>query len=292
MKQTLYMTLICLAFLNGCRPKADTGSLDFHVGYRVNGQELATDTLRYVNEAGNQFMITEIQWFLSHLEIQDSQGQWTAIGEEVRYFDTGIPASHSISIEDIPLGTYQALRFTFGLDEADNRTGRFPNPPEANMFWPEPLGGGYHYMKLNGRWLNTNLELQPFNIHLGVGQNAGLTEFYPNHFTVTLPIDLTIKKSQENSISLTMVIDNWFRGPNLYDFNHYGSAIMQNQEAQQALRENGHDVFEAHAETSFVEDLARPISKITKAAAPQPHFFTLEHMGKLWSDLTHKNKKP
>ena len=28
----------------------------------------------------------------------------------------------------------------------------FVNPPEVNMMWPDVLGGGYHYLMLNGKW--------------------------------------------------------------------------------------------------------------------------------------------
>ena len=111
------------------------------------------------------------------------------------------------------------------------------------MYWPEPLGGGYHYMKLNGKYLNENQELAPLNIHLGIGQNEDKTVFYQNYFTIEQPIDFTILEDAENQLNLTMIVDNWFRNPNLYDFNEYGSAIMQNQAAQQALKENGNDVF-------------------------------------------------
>ena len=286
--------MLCLALFSGCQPHADTAALNVSVDYLVNGQDLLTDSMQYVNEADNHFMINEIQWFLSHLELQDANGTWTAIGEPeaIRYFDTHLPETHQIHFDGLPAGSYQALRFTFGLDENDNVTGRFPNPPEMNMFWPEPLGGGYHYMKLNGRWLNPEQELQPLNIHLGVGQNPELTEFYPNHFTVTLPINLTLKASHVNSLRLIMVIDNWFRGPNLFDFNQFGSTIMQNQEAQRLLKENGQDVFRVALESSLVDDIARPMKTIAKAASPKPHFYTKKNMGKLLSDLTRKKKKP
>ena len=98
-------------------------------------------------------------------------------------------------------------------------------------------------MKLNGRFVNANDELVPLNTHLGIGQNADHTEFYQNYFNVEGSIDLVVAENKENLFILCMVVDNWFRNPNLYDFNVYGSAIMQNQAAQKALKENGQDVF-------------------------------------------------
>ena len=254
MKKTLLILMLLVATtLVSCKKPASYGDLSVGVDYSVNGGHLITDSLCYHTEAGNTFMITEIQWFISRLELQNEQGEWVELTHRetegnsqtaaIFYIDTNIPESQTLLLEAIPTGTYTRLRFTFGLDEEDNLTGLFSDPPESNMFWPEPLGGGYHYMKLNGRFVNVNEELVPLNTHLGIGQNADHTEFYQNYFAVEGPIDLVVAENKESLILLSMVVDNWFRNPNLYDFNVYGSAIMQNQAAQQALKENGQDVF-------------------------------------------------
>lgn len=279
MKPTLWMMLACLALFNACRKSDDPGVLDLHVGYAVNGGPLVCDTLRYVNEAGNPFLVTEIQWFLSRLELQNEQGEWIAFGEgdQPYYIDTQLPETQTLRSQPLPTGHYRALRFTFGLDEADNRTGRFPNPPESNMFWPDLLGGGYHYMKLNGKWQDAEGRRVPLNIHLGIGQNESLTAFYPNHFSVTLPADLTLSAGQHAEAQLLMTIDNWFRSPHVYDFGTDGSAIMQNQAAQAKLKENGADVFSFHP-IEAAPSLSERSLRIMKKAAPQPHFMTWEHL--------------
>ena len=254
MKKTLLILMLLVATaLVSCKKPASYSDLSVSIDYSVNGGHLITDSLCYYTEAGNAFMITEIQWFISRLELQNEQGEWVELthGEtegnnptaSIFYIDTNIPESQTLLLEAIPTGTYTRLRFTFGLDEEDNLSGLYSDPPESNMFWPEPLGGGYHYMKLNGRFVNANDELVPLNTHLGIGQNADHTEFYQNYFAVEGPIDLVVVENKENCFVLCMVVDNWFRNPNLYDFNVYGSAIMQNQAAQQALKENGQDVF-------------------------------------------------
>jgi hypothetical protein len=275
------MMMLCLAIFSGCRTSADTTSLDLSVGYSLNGKALTMDTLAYVNEAGNTFLVTEVQWFLSHLEMQDEQGAWVAFGggDTPLYLDTEIPETHHLHFEEVPQGHYTRLRFTFGLDETDNVTGRFPDAPEANMFWPEPLGGGYHYMKLNGKYLTADSLLAPLAIHLGRGQNTELTEFYDNSFVVELPIDLTVSEHQDNTLGLVFNLNNWFRSPHVYDFNVFGSAIMQNQEAQSILKNNGNDVFKAQYNFKMEPPLKIGAELIQKAA-PQPHFMTWENIKK------------
>ncbi len=310
MKKTQLIILLLIAMVAASCNKAErNGDLSIKVGYAVNGTDLVTDTLCYSNEAGNEFMITEIQWFISKMELQNEQGEWIALKHRdvgtatpdatsrIFYIDTNIPESQTLALAPIPIGRYKKLRFVFGLDEEYNKTGLFSDPPEANMFWPETLGGGYHYMKLNGRFVNAENELAPLNVHLGIGQNDSQTEFIHNHFTVELPIDLTISESTDKQLYLCMIIDNWFHSPNLYDFNEWGSAIMQNQAAQQALKENGHDVF-ALRNVENQNDIAMKKDDILKGfngfmqkAAPKPHFWTWENVKQTLEQIKENNKK-
>jgi len=258
-----------------CAKKEENGFVDICVDYSVNNEPLITDTLCYTNEAGNEFLVTEIQWFVSKWELQDEQGRWIA-SDRIFYIDTNIPESQTLRMDSIPIGKYKKVRFTFGLDESDNLSGRFSDPPESNMFWPEQLGGGYHYMKLNGKFVNEAGQLVPLNIHLGRLHEED------NHFTVELPIDFSITENTENQLHLTMIIDNWFRSPNLYDFNEYGSAIMQNQAAQNVLKQNGQDVFDIciNGNNKTMEKdnrIAEGFKKVMKMAAPKPHFWTWEN---------------
>lgn len=40
-----------------------------------------------------------------------------------------------------------------------------------------------------------------------------------------------------------MNVNNWFRTPHRIDWNEIGGSIMQNQEVQQWLKENGANIF-------------------------------------------------
>ncbi len=299
MKKTLLILMLLVAVvLVSCKEPVDCGDLSVNIGYSINGKPLTTDTLCYENETGNRFLVTEIQWFLSNIQLLGQNGQWhtlrhlNATGassmetEHIFYIDTDIPESHTLHGQKIPIGHYSLLRFTFGLDEADNRTGLFNDPPESEMFWPYVLGGGYHYMKLNGKYMDTEGRLAPLAIHLGIGQNEDCTEFYQNYFTMEFPIDFNVKADAENSIDLTMVIDNWFRYSHTVDFNEIGSSIMQNQAAQQAFKENGQNVFVIGNPTNNKnkiamkekESIAEKLKNVMQKAAPKPHFWSWDNV--------------
>jgi len=129
----------------------------------------------------------------------------------------------------------------------------FLNPPERDMFGPEFLGGGYYYMKLNGKWLAENNEVKPFNFHLGIGQiySGGVIEpdsitgFIQNYFEVELPeSSFTIAAGETKYFELRMNVENWFENPHIYDHDEWGGDIMQKQDAMKEACENGEtDVF-------------------------------------------------
>ena len=308
MKPRLLVILFALLTV-ACTKPNEKAEISLSIGYEINGKPLITDSLCFENEAGNPFLITEIQWFISNIELRNEKGDWTLLQQpglsdtldvsRVFYIDTDIPESQKLHAKPLPVGHYTAIRFTFGLDETDNYTGLFNDPPESEMFWPDMLGGGYHYMKLNGKYLNTEGRLAPLAIHLGIGQNEDYTEFYQNYFIVELPLDFNVTTNSGNQLDLTMVIDNWFRNPHTIDFNEFGSHIMQNQTAQRLLNGNGKDVFSIGkpAESEYIttmkkdKKLTEKFNDAMQKATPKSHFWTWKNVKERWKDLRSKDIK-
>lgn len=232
-------------------PEIQSGKIVFTFRHLEHGKDLVTDTLAYMNAAGNRYLVTEIQYFISDVVLHRDDGVRQILNEwkDIHYVDTDIPSTHSWQVFDqIAQGAYDSISFTFGINESKNISMMFVNPPEANMFWPEYLGGGYHYLKLNGKWLGPDELLNPFEFHLGIGQyydNEGnITGFVHNHFNVTLQASsFEVAPGDTLVIPIEMNIESWFETPNVYDFNYWGGGIMQNQEAMQDVKENGMDVF-------------------------------------------------
>ncbi len=224
----------------------------FQFDHRVDNSPIQFDTMIYVNEAGNPYLVNEIQYFISDVKLHKQSGEYYLIDEwkDMHYVDTDIPSTHKWDVYDnIPTGDYEKIMFTFGICEEKNQSFMFPNPPERDMFWPEYLGGGYHYLKLNGKWEETNGSITPFDFHMGIGQiyysyPDSITGFIHNYFEVELPnSSFTMNENETKEFTLVMNVENWFRSPNVYDHNIWRGYIMQNQEAMELARENGHDVF-------------------------------------------------
>ena len=234
----------------GCHKPTPTGHLQIHFATEVDGTPVQYDVLDYVNDAGNHYEVNEVRYFISRVVLTQADGTQVTLadGKGIHYYDSDISSTHNWPVSDeLPVGKYESISFVFGLDETQNVTGYFVNPPETNMAWPDPIGGGYHYMQINGKWLSNRSNLTPFCLHTGIGQtyqDNELTGFVQNFFTVTLPLSsFEVKDSEVSKLTLTMNVNNWFREPNVYDFNEWGGAIMQNQAAQEVLKENGKNVF-------------------------------------------------
>ncbi len=261
MTRFIFPVLACLFLLNACKketvkPSETSGKFAIEFIHQVEGKTLRTDSLCYVNEAGNHYMVNELKYFISDAYLHQNNGSQVHIDAQtaIHYVDIDYPETLKWNIFDpIPNGTYDSVSFIFGLNEQRNYSFAFVNPPEVNIFWPGILGGGYHYLMLNGKWENDLKQVNPFDFHLGIGQiysGSGtnvdsITVYVQNYFEIRLPLNqLAIKNGTCSSIQLVMNIESWFKTPHTWDFNYWGNYIMQNQAAMQEAKENGYDVFE------------------------------------------------
>jgi hypothetical protein len=258
-KHLLVIILPVALILTSCgdkeKPAPVAGGLQISFEHVVDNQPLEVNEMKYTNAAGNPYEVAEVMYFISELKLYKQDGtvvipnQWNNIHyADSRYAETLLWNAGN----NIPPGTYDSLTFTFGLSEEINKSFMFVNPPEVNMAWPEVLGGGYHYMMLNGFWLDTLDQRRSYNFHLGIGQiyanNSGqvgdITGFVHNNFTVKPAGQaFTVAEGTTLKLTLTMHIDSWFNTPFVYDHNQWGGAIMQNQDAMHIGCLNGRDVF-------------------------------------------------
>lgn len=214
--------------------------------FQVDGETLDQDVRKYVNAAGNQYEVNEIMFFISDIKLYKSDGS-VVEKDRIHYVDVDIPETLDWDMGVVPQDDYTSISFTFGLDDPQNRSNRFVNPPECNMSWPEVMGGGYHYMKINGKWLANDGQVKPFDLHTGRGQvydvEGNVIEFVDNSFTVQLKHPFKVKENG-TEIQLVMDINKWFNAIRMFDLDEWGGSIMQNQAAQELLKQNGPQVFE------------------------------------------------
>ena len=239
----------------GAEPEPETGHIKFTFAHNVDNQPVQLDRMMYENSAGNPYEINEVMYFISDVILYKEGGRGLLIDDwkDIHYVELAIPSTLTWEVfDDIPAGTYDSITFVFGIPEEKNESFMFVNPPEDKMMWPDILGGGYHYMMINGKWLDENEIEQFYNFHLGIGQLYhgdeinfdSIYAFVQNYFTVSLPgSSFVLNKDQTREIEIVMNIESWFETPHDFDFNYWGGAIMEIQPAMKMGVENGHDVF-------------------------------------------------
>jgi len=245
----LLFIILSLFFLASSCTKEKQGNIEINFTHTVDDKPVIFNELIYTNSAGNKYQMNEIKYFISKIYLINNDGNLVMIHQDdgIHYVDCSLSNTLIWKIYDIAATQYTGLSFVFGLDETDNKSNRFVNEPECNFSWPNHLGGGYHYMQINGKFINKEDELQNMNIHTGIGQiyneNDEVVQFVHNYFIVNLPVNFNVELNQTTSITLNMEIQRWFDTPNIYNFDDFGTGIMQNQNAQKLLKENGGNVF-------------------------------------------------
>ena len=219
---------------------ANITDLNIHFTQTVDGDPLILDSMMYINQANDIYSVQTVRYLISDITLHTDNGTNTLL-DEVHFIDISINSSLSINIPEIANHNYTSISFTMGLDSVKNITNLFLNENFFPSFtWPELLGGGYHYMQLEGDF-NT-----VFN---GYATHTGGTNGIDFSFNKTFPL-LTINAiNNMRDIYINMEITNWYQNPEIFNLTTDG--IMGNSNSQIILKANGvEDVFSVYqAET-------------------------------------------
>lgn len=205
---------------------------NFKIGFHVDGVPLLFDTMLYQNEAGNQYSVNKLHFYLSGFKFRKTDGAVT-LSDTVIYIESNSGLADYFQLKGLEFGNYASVEFYVGLDSAHNITDALPNTTEnLNMAWPDLMGGGYHFMKLEGNFLNSGTAYG-FAMHLGKN---------PNLVSINLTRNFNIA-SKADTVRLNMNLNEWFKNPANYDFNIDGNYSMGSDAAMLKLATNGTDVF-------------------------------------------------
>jgi len=223
-----------------------------------NGEPIKFDgTTQYINAAGNVLTFSNLEYLISDLVIAGVNVEHPP----VHYINNDKANSLIFQTYQIPTGSYNSIHFTFGLDAAKNKSNLFPNLP-PQMAWPRPLGGGYHYMMIDGNWRDSPDQIREtgsFGLHLGAlehrefdtirlgGEIIGIDTITYNfhyYFPVLILRNFTVKQNEIVTVEpIIMNVERWMDAPLIWDFNMMGGSIMSRPFAMDSLARNGQFVF-------------------------------------------------
>lgn len=249
MKNLLFILALSFLFV-ACGSDDDNTTAEVAVSFKFSQTFDGTSftasdisTTIYTNEMGHELTISRLRYLISNMVLTNSEGETFPVGD---YQLVDVSEAETLSLNTnarVPEGTY-TLSFIYGFNEEDNIDGAYPDLNAVSWNWPTMLGGGYHFLQMDGNY-NVNTEPAPFNFHSGTARISE-GEFEQNFVSVNLTNTLILFEG--STINIQMDIAEWFKNPSTWDFNVYSTNLMPNYDAQKLMQQNAATVFSASVE--------------------------------------------
>jgi hypothetical protein len=201
-------------------------------GLKITPQDF--NELKFTNENGELLSIERLRYIISNISLIN--------GKNYHLIDVGENAGTSITVPELTNESY-ALSFRFGFSDEDNTDGTYQDLNSASFSVPGMLGGGYHFMQFDGKYIDKNNEASGFNYHMikAVDKtDPDNLKFEDTSFEVNLG---TVVVASNPEIEIKMNLAEWFKNPNTWNLNELNSILMPNFEAQKMMHENGDSIF-------------------------------------------------
>ncbi|MFT4697658.1 MAG: hypothetical protein ACI9SJ_000787 [Flavobacteriaceae bacterium] len=254
MKKIAFLLAITFAFIS-CNSDDDVTTtpedttVDFTFSQNWAGDAIENsdyETTSYTNANGESLKLSKLVYLISDITFTAADGTVYDAGD-YNLIDArnGTNVNFTPGIE-IPEGDY-IVSFTFGFDDEDNDLdGGYLDLNSSDGSWavPGPLGGGYHYMRMEGAYnnnigINVNYQYHTVRANRHSSFPPGpdtLEELRDTSFVVNLG---AITIGSNTNIEVKMNVDEWFKNPNQWDLNTWYTILMPDFEAQKDMSENG-----------------------------------------------------
>jgi hypothetical protein len=246
-----FIILAVSLFIISCEKDNDDNisavtSVNFKFTHKWGEMEVSNEnfnTLEFTNAFGNELSIERLRYLISKIKLTKNTGEVITMDE---YALVDLENENSLRFstnQSTNMGTYSDISFVFGFTNEDNTDGTYTDLNSATWNVPAMLGGGYHYMQLDGKYRNSSNIESGYNYHtIRAVDNPGTNPTFPQNtfFEVHLG-EITLNETTE--INVAMDISQWFKDPNLWDLNEYDQMLMPNSTAQILMFQNGQNVF-------------------------------------------------
>ncbi|WP_242117339.1 MbnP family protein [Aestuariivivens sediminicola] len=210
-------------------------------GTAVTNQDF--NMIKFINENGEQLSIERLRYLISDVTLTNQNGEVLVIDD---YNLVDVTNSKNLTFSPqalIPTGVYSNISITFGFKNEKNSDGAYPDLNSVSWNVPQMLGGGYHYMQFDGKFLNSTNTEQGFNYHaIRAVDDPGDNPVFPQDTFIIVnlgPVTIT----DTPVFNIEMNIAEWFKNPNTWDLNMYNQMLMPNSTAQIMMFENGQHAF-------------------------------------------------
>ncbi len=180
-------------------------TLNVRVAARFNDAPLVLDSLVNTTAAGQAVSVTRLDFLLSNFALHEAGGGWTERTNTFAYVSVR-EGRTTFSVENVPAGSYDRIRFHVGLEPAINHSdpAKFPAAHPLNavlngLHWN--WQGGYVFLAMEGRWRLPDGSLGGYSHH--IANDARL-------MTVSLPVALSLPR--DAALDLALHVDRIWSG--------------------------------------------------------------------------------
>jgi hypothetical protein len=231
-KHTIYSAILLLTTFTACKkedtkPSADASAkatLSIQFDNIAGDKNLQLNTGIYTNAAGEPFKVSLLQYYISNIQVKNSQGTTFTVPQDSSYFlvSEADAASQFVKVK-VPEGDYSSLSFILGVDslrstmDISKRTGVLnPGNGMDGMYWG--WNSGYIFFKMEGEAAAAPLDpsgQHKFRYHIGGfgGYNAPTLN---NIKTITVDLSAggiaKVRQGREANIHLMVDILKMFNG--------------------------------------------------------------------------------
>jgi hypothetical protein len=252
-KKTIQMKFkfLCLAaaslsMFSGCKkddepvpPVVETGkgtvTLKFENYVGSQPLVLATADYPYSNANGDVFKVSLYKYYVTNIRWVNANGTEYAEPESYHLINASNSASLTFNTENVPAGTYTAVKVLLGVDSTRNVSGAQTGAldPMYGMFWA--WSSGYIMAKVEGN-SPQSLSAGKISFHLGgfSGQYSVL-----NDVTLPLPQNMVLTDKSSSTVTFKSDVLKWFASPNLVKFGELDQVNGAGEEAYKVSRNYG-----------------------------------------------------
>ena len=175
---------------------------------QIEGENVVLNSETYVNSE-ETYEIETLRYIISNIVLIAENGEEFVYPQAESYFvvNEENEASKSITLENIPMQNYEAIRFGLGVDQSNyplNGVNNFvPTAEENNMLWS--WSAGYIFLRFEGNYTSATENDHLFAYHIGSHGQA-----LDNYKEVTLDFQNTLALDSSNSIEITSDVSKIF----------------------------------------------------------------------------------
>jgi len=250
MKNALLILVLAIGFSSCSKDNDDndiaqlvTAQLSFN--HQWDGEDIDifnSSAIQYTNANGEMVSIERLRYLISELSFEQTDGTIIDI-EGYHLVDIDIQGALTFNTGiEIPAEQYTNVSFRFGFSDTANIDGAYTDLNVVNWGVPMMLGGGYHYMQMEGSFINDLNEELNYQFHTiraaeNPGENVQNTD---TSFTVNLgPLNAT----SSGAVVVNVDLAEWYKNPNVWNLNELYTMLMPNYDAQILMSQNGPSVF-------------------------------------------------